>query len=125
MGKRIMHCHWFNNAQSHHASHSLHHISMHCICDVLPEQESVQAISPSQRSWIDWPLSTHMPFITNSNKRFSKTNWTDPRQRFLLKSDYQGSTFPLPHSSMISDLVCFTFINNPSTQDIWRNEPSK
>ena len=22
MGQRIMHCHWFNNAQSHHASHS-------------------------------------------------------------------------------------------------------
>ena len=57
MGKLIMHCHCFYNAQSHHASHSeLHDISMHCIHDVLPEQESVQAISPSQRSWIDWPL---------------------------------------------------------------------
>ena len=29
---------------------------MHCTHDILPEQESVQAISPSQRSWIDWPL---------------------------------------------------------------------
>ena len=26
-------------------------------------------------------LSTHMHFITNGNKRFSKTNSTDPRQR--------------------------------------------
>jgi hypothetical protein len=57
MSKRIMHCHWFNNAQSHHASHShCTFISTNCTHDVLPEQESVQAISPNQRSWIDWPL---------------------------------------------------------------------
>ena len=35
MGKRIMHCYWLNNAQSHHASHS------HCtICDPLHDNES-------------------------------------------------------------------------------------
>ena len=61
MGKRIMHCHRFNNAQSHHAPHSH--------CTIIISFQSVQGISPSQRSWIDWPLgpseSIHIGLFRN------------------------------------------------------------
>ena len=48
-----------------HHTHTAPYV-MHSTHDVLPEQESVQAISPSQRFWIDWPAAGAIEIDVNS-----------------------------------------------------------